>query len=160
MARLLFKMYQNNIDNDKTKGKYYARIVHTETLGIDKLAEHIAEHGSVYTEDVVYGVLKKFSTCLLEMLLESKKVKIDGLGTFYLSACSKGSETVDEFSADNIQTLRVRFLPERVDNKLTGKNLRKKARLVNVGTLSGNTSTGGGGGGSNDDEPVVEQPGV
>ncbi len=160
MARLLFKMYQNNIDNDKTKGKYYARIVHTETLGIDKLAEHIAEHGSVYTEDVVYGVLKKFSTCLLEMLLESKKVKIDGLGTFYLSACSKGSETVDEFSADNIQTLRVRFLPERVDNKLTGKNLRAKARLVNVESW-GVSSTGGGGGGNNDDDvPVVEQPGV
>ena len=159
MARLLFKMYQNHIDNDKTNGKYYARIVHTETLGIDKLAEHIAEHGSVYTEDVVYGVLKKFSTCLLEMLLESKKVKIEGLGTFYLSACSKGSETVDEFSADNIQTLRVRFLPEQAQNKLTGKNLHAKARLVNVAWW-GVDSTTSGGGGSNDDEPIVEQPGI
>jgi predicted histone-like DNA-binding protein len=159
MARLLFKMYQNNIDNDKTNGKYYARIVHTETLGIDKLAEHIAEHGSVYTEDVVYGVLKKFSTCLLEMLLESKKVKIDGLGTFYLSACSSGSETVDEFSADNIKSLRVRFLPERVDNKLTGKNLRKKARLVNIEQWGVDT-TSSGGGGNDDDMHVVEQPGI
>ena len=46
-----------------------------------KLAKHISEHGSVFTEDVVEGVMKKFKTCLLEMLLESKKVKVAGLAT-------------------------------------------------------------------------------
>jgi hypothetical protein len=35
--------------------------------------------------------MKKVKTCLLEMLLESKKVKIAGLGTFYLTCeCQKG----------------------------------------------------------------------
>ena len=47
------------------------------------MAKHISEHGSVYTQDVVFGVLEKFRSCLVEMLLESKRVKIDGLGTFF-----------------------------------------------------------------------------
>ena len=52
-------------------------------MNTPKLAQHIAEHGSIYTSDVVFGVLEKFRSCLVEMLLNSKKVKIDGLGTFY-----------------------------------------------------------------------------
>ena len=60
-------------------GKWYARLKSIETLSMTKLAKHISEHGSVFTEDVVEGVMKKFKTCLLEMLLESKKVKVAGL---------------------------------------------------------------------------------
>ena len=62
-------------------GKWYARLKSIETLSMTKLAKHISEHGSVFTEDVVEGVMKKFKTCLLEMLLESKKVKVAGLAT-------------------------------------------------------------------------------
>ena len=72
-------------------GKWYARLKSIETLSTEKLAKHISEHGSVFTADVVEGVMKKVKTCLLEMLLESKKVKIAGLGTFYLTCeCQKG----------------------------------------------------------------------
>ena len=72
-------------------GKWYARLKSIETLSTTKLAKHISEHGSVYTQDVVEGVMTKFKNCLLEMLLESKKVKVTGLGTFYLTAeCEKG----------------------------------------------------------------------
>ena len=71
--------------------KWYARLKSIETLSTEKLAKHISEHGSVFTADVVEGVMKKVKTCLLEMLLESKKVKIAGLGTFYLTCeCQKG----------------------------------------------------------------------
>ena len=168
MAKLFYRMYQNTINNDKTNGKFYARLVHTETLGLEALAEHIAHHGTVYTEDVVLGVLKKFSSCLLEMLYDSKKVKIEGLGTFYLSAASTGAESVDEFSADNIKRIRVRFLPEQTKQKLSSTRLRSEVSLLNIANLtevsSGDSGTGGSGsGGSNtgggDNEPVVENPG-
>ena len=72
-------------------GKWYARLKSIETLSTERLAKHISEHGSVFTADVVEGVMKKVKTCLVEMLLESKKVKIAGLGTFYLTCeCQKG----------------------------------------------------------------------
>ena len=40
---------------------------------------------------LTYGVLEKFRSCLIEMLLESKRVKIEGLGTFYASMECKGA---------------------------------------------------------------------
>ena len=164
MAKLFYRMYQNMINNEKTYGKFYGRIVHTETLGLEQLAEHIAHHGTVYTEDVVLGVLKKFSSCLLEMLYESKKVKIPGLGTFYLSAESSGAESADMFSSDNIKRIHVRFAPEQVKQKLTSTRLRSEVNLLNIDQLSGTVSDGGsgsgnGGSGSGGDDPVVEQPG-
>ena len=169
MAKLFYRMYQNTINNEKTLGKFYARLVHTETLGLEQLAEHIAHHGTVYTEDVVLGVLKKFSSCLLEMLYDSKKVKIEGLGTFYLSAASTGAESVDEFSADNIKRIRVRFLPEQVKQKLSSTRLRSEVSLLNIANLtevgdgsgsgSGGSGTGGSGSGGDDNEPVIEGPG-
>jgi hypothetical protein len=64
--------------NNKSQyfGKWFAHSKSIETLNTRKLAKHISEHGSVYTQDVVFGVLEKFRSCLVEMLLESKRVNI------------------------------------------------------------------------------------
>ena len=52
------------------------------TMDNRKMANDIAEHGSVYTPDVIYGVLEKYRNCVVEILLQSRRVKINGLGTF------------------------------------------------------------------------------
>ena len=83
MAKIIYEVKQNQNSYSAAFGKWYAQIKNLETLNTRKLANHISEHGSIYTPDVVYGVLEKFRSCLLEMLLNSKKVKIEGLGTFY-----------------------------------------------------------------------------
>ena len=100
MSKIIYDVYQNKNDQNAAYGKYYGRIVHTETLNTHKLARHIAEHGSVYTEDVVAGVLTKAESCIVEMLLESKKIKLEGLGTFYLMAQNKkgGAPSLDKFN--------------------------------------------------------------
>ena len=99
MSKILYEVYQNDIKDSESVmfGKWYARLKSIETLSTEKLAKHISEHGSVFTADVVEGVMKKVKTCLVEMLLESKKVKIAGLGTFYLTAeCQKGGADKEE----------------------------------------------------------------
>ena len=83
MAKILYEVKQNQNSYSNAYGKWYGQVKALETLNTRKLANHIADHGSIYTPDVVYGVLEKFRSCLLEMLLDSKKVKIEGLGTFY-----------------------------------------------------------------------------
>ena len=83
MAKVFYLLKQNKVKNSKVKGKWFARQKTIETLNTRKLANHISEHGSIYTPDVVFGVLEKFRSCLLEMLLNSKRVKIDGLGIFF-----------------------------------------------------------------------------
>ena len=82
MAKILYELAQNKNQYNPSYGKWFARVKALETLNTRKMAQHISEHGSIYTPDVVYGVLEKFRSCLVEMLLNSKKVKIDGLGIF------------------------------------------------------------------------------
>ena len=39
--------------------KTYGKIIYRGTLSLADMAEHIMKHGSVYTEDVVIGVITK-----------------------------------------------------------------------------------------------------
>ena len=100
MAKVIYDIYKVTNDQSPVFGRHFGRVVHTETMDTEMLAQHIAEHGSPYTEDVVSGVLKKAEKCILEQLLDSKKVKLDGLGTFYLSAqnAKGGAAKVEDFS--------------------------------------------------------------
>ena len=151
MSKILYEVYQNDIkDNESVMfGKWYARLKSIETLTLAKMAKHISEHGSVFTEDVVEGVMKKFKTCLLEMLLESKKVKIGGLGTFYLTAeCTKGGADKEaDFNVNqHLKALHIRFLPDQTaEDNLSSREFIKKAEFINVKTLlsSGNTNEEG-----------------
>ena len=141
MSKILYEVYKNDIKDSESVmyGKWYARLKSIETMSMSKLAKHIAGHGSVFTEDVVEGVMKKFKTCLLEMLLESKKVKISGLGTFYLTAeCQKGGSNKEEdFNVNqHLKALHIRFLPDQTaEDNLSSREFIKKAEFVNVKTL-------------------------
>ena len=66
-------------------GKYYAKPVSQGTVNLDELAAHISDHGSVYTRDVVVGVMTKMVDCINELLAQGYKVKLGELGTFYNS---------------------------------------------------------------------------
>ena len=49
----------------------------TGKVGLNEMAEHIMKHGTVYTEDVVIGVITKLKNCIQEMLADGYKVKLD-----------------------------------------------------------------------------------
>ena len=103
--------------------------------------------------------MKKFKSCLLEMLLESKKVKVAGLGTFYLTCeCTKGgADKEEDFNVNqHLKALHIRFLPDQTEeDNLSSREFIKKAEFVNVkslmsskedeeGTSNAPSNTGGG----------------
>jgi predicted histone-like DNA-binding protein len=139
MAKILYEVKQNQNEHNAAFGKWYAKIRSLETLNTRRLAQHIADHGSIYTPDVVYGVLEKFRSCLLEMLLESKKVKIEGLGTFYctLENQKKGALKKEDFNVNkHLKALHIRFLPEQTtEENISSREFLKKAEFVNVDSL-------------------------
>ena len=141
MSKILYEVYQNDIKDSESVmfGKWYARLKSIETLSTEKLAKHISEHGSVFTADVVEGVMKKVKTCLVEMLLESKKVKIAGLGTFYLTCeCQKGgADKEEDFNVNqHLKALHIRFLPDQAqEDNLSSREFIKKAEFVNIKSL-------------------------
>ncbi len=146
MSKILYEVYQNDIKDSENVmyGKWYARLKSIETMNLTKMARHISEHGSVFTEDVVEGVMKKFKSCLLEMLLESKKVKVAGLGTFYLTCeCTKGGASSEAaFNVkEHLNALHIRFLPDQTaEDNLSSREFIKKAEFVNVKSLMSSDS--------------------
>ena len=149
MAKILYEVKRNQNSYSKAFGKWYAQIKSLETLNTRKLANHISEHGSIYTPDVVYGVLEKFRSCLVEMLLESKKVKIEGLGTFYctLENQKNGALKKEDFNVNkHLKALHIRFLPEQTtEENISSREFLKKAEFINVEQLlkGGETENGG-----------------
>ena len=183
MAKILYEVKQNLTEGSKAFGKWFARVKALETLNTRKLANHISEHGSIYTPDVVYGVLEKFRSCMLEMLLNSKKVKIEGLGTFYTTLENEkgGALKKDDYSVSkHMKALHIRFLPEQTtEENISSREFIKQAEFINIDSLQtspssgsesqsggesgsetgGNTNQGGSGnggntGGGNDDSPI------
>ena len=156
MAKIFYELRQNKNENSKIFGKWFAHSKTVETLNTRKLSQHISEHGSIYTPDVVFGVLEKFRSCLVEMLLESKRVKIDGLGTFFTTIENEpgGAQKKDEFNVGkNLKALHIRFMPEgeQIMN-ISSREFLKKAEFVNIETLKGEvkeTTPANGGGSSN-----------
>ena len=136
MAKILYEVKQNKNDKSSAFGKWFAQIKALETLNTRKLAQHISEHGSIYTPDVVYGVLEKFRSCLLEMLLESKKVKIEGLGTFYCTLENEkgGAAKKEDFNVNkHLRALHIRFLPEQEqEQNISSREFLKKAEFINI----------------------------
>jgi len=147
MAKIFYELRQNKNSLSKIFGKWFAHSKSVETLNTRKLAQHISEHGSIYTPDVVYGVLEKFRSCLIEMLLDSKRVKIEGLGTFFTTLENEkgGAVSVDKFSvSSNLKALHIRFLPEQEQEmNISSREFFKKAEFINIDSLkSGDSSTG------------------
>ena len=151
MAKIIYEVKQNQNSYSAAFGKWYAQIKNLETLNTRKLANHISEHGSIYTPDVVYGVLEKFRSCLIEMLLNSKKVKIEGLGTFYctLENQKNGALKKEEFNVNkHLKALHIRFLPEQAaEENISSREFLKQAEFINVDSLLKSEETGGSEGG-------------
>ena len=152
---ILVKVTQNKIKDSKSFGKWYGRVASTKTMTYPELCKHMSEHNSVYGEDVCPGVANKLQSCMLEQLLEGKKVQFGELGVFYLSVKSTGAEKEDDFNlGSNIDGLFLCFAPSRTDvNNLTSKMLKKKASFINIKDLtdtkqkaSGSTTPSNGGG--------------
>ena len=139
MAKIFYELRQNKNEKSKIFGKWFAHSKSVETMNTRKLAQHISEHGSIYTPDVVFGVLEKFRSCLVEMLLESKRVKIDGLGTFFttIENTEGGATKKDDFSVGkNLKALHIRFMPEgEQELNISSREFIKKAEFVNVDSL-------------------------
>ena len=156
MAKIFYEVRQNKNAKSSIKGKWFAHSKSVETMNTRKLAKHISEHGSVYTTDVVFGVLEKFRSCLVEMLLESKRVKIDGLGTFFTTIENEpgGAAKKEDFTPQkNLKALHIRFMPDQeAETNISSREFIKKAEFVNAeafaGSLVDDEASNGSGSGS------------
>lgn len=136
-------------------GKFYPVVENEETISTRALLEHIMSHGLGYPRSVVQGVLTQVAECLTELLLQGQPVKLDGFGTFKLSAISDQVNGVGGIAQltpgldvrPYIKGLRLVVIPDNTDlDKLTSASNLSKAAITLVGVVekadAGQTSTG------------------
>ena len=82
MVRYVLKKIKNTAS--RVFGMWFAYPVIEETIDLDGLAEHMSNHNSPYSKGVIRGLLTDMISCIKELLLEGKNVKIDDLAIFSL----------------------------------------------------------------------------
>ena len=106
---LKYRLVQDNRSNATNKGYWFARAVVENTLTLEDLARHMADHNTPFSEGVIKGILTDMVNCIRELVLEGKAVKIPNLAIFSIGLKSTGSPTVKDFTAvKNITAFRLR----------------------------------------------------
>ena len=138
---ILIKLAKNkNKTIKEAYGKYYARPVVTETIGIDELAEHMASHNTPFSKGAIKGLLTDMVSCVKELVLQNKAVKIDNLAIFSIGIRNKeGAASEKEFTiAKNIEGFRLRA---RGTGEFSAKTINLEATLKKASTLLGDGTT-------------------
>ena len=81
---LHYKLYQNKSKGNKAYGMWFARAMVTQTIDLEQLAEHMANHNTPYSKGAILGVLTDMVNCIRELVLDGNAVKIPNLAIFSL----------------------------------------------------------------------------
>ena len=140
-------LQQIKIQSSRAYGKWCAKNVVEETIDLDALSEHMSTHNSPYSKGVIKGLLTDMISCIKELLLEGKNVKIDDLAIFSLGIKNKAAANSEEdFTvAKNIEGVKLRA---RATGELMSKTLNLEATLKKASYINGKLTTEGANGGS------------
>ena len=106
---LKYQIYQSQLKDSPSYGKYYARIVSDGTVDVKGLADHMAKHNTPFSTGTITGILTDAIGCIRELALEGRRISLDGLVSIGLSITHKmGAETADSFSiAKNVDKVKL-----------------------------------------------------
>ena len=141
------------------KQNAFAIAQYADVMTIEKFAKHIATHGCVYSRADISAILYLAVDCMRELLLEGKKIRLGDLGDFSVLLRSKGAETADKFTAQNITGVNVNWecgsefknLIEDAEFNLVASRAAQAAVLkaIKAGESVANLNTTEGDGGGN-----------
>jgi hypothetical protein len=93
-------------------GKLYARVSYKQTLSVQDMARHMAEHNTVFSEGSILGVLTDFVKCVREMVLNGNTVKIDNLAIFKATVEANALEVLYDADNDKVAQATIGTLAE------------------------------------------------
>lgn len=142
-----YKIYQSTRKKSPTLGKWYARAVCDETYDMTKLSEHMAGHNTPYSPGVIFGVLKDMISCIKEILLDGKNVKLNDLAIFSVGIHGTGAATLAAYNVnENVSNVSLRaratgcLSTTKLNTEATLKQL-SKYDVVDGTDASGSTDT-------------------
>lgn len=132
------KILKKNPVNPMAPKRTYAQAQSRETIDINGLASHMADHNCPFTRGTVKAVLDDAISCITELLLAGNIVQLGDLGKFSVTLSSKGvcESEIDiltgnkpVFTSENITAVNLRWKPGK-----EMRNLRDKATFNEVTT--------------------------
>ena len=102
----------NETSETEQAGKLYARVSYKQSMTIQDMARHMAEHNTVFSEGSILGVLTDFVKCVREMVLNGNTVKIDNLAIFKATVESNALEVLYDAENDKVATATIGTLAE------------------------------------------------
>ena len=94
------------------KVRYHARVVVDETLTNEDIATEISKRCTIRKAEAM-AVMEEMSEIFLQKLAEGHAIKLEGIGTFRISAKSPAVRSKNEVRAESIKFGSVVFRPER-----------------------------------------------
>ena len=176
MIELYLSKVTENSESEQA-GKYYARVSYKQTMGVQEMAHHMAEHNTMFSEGSITGILIDFVKCVREMVLMGNTVKIDNLAIFKATVEANALETLYDAEQDKVASASIGTLPEgaktgaavkvikllaQSTGDFTRDELKKdvklawtdktKAEIAAAKGTSGSETTENGGSGSNENQ--------
>lgn len=136
--------YVQNTNSFSTAfAKYFPIAWRPETLSLRGLIERVAFSQSVYSRDIVEGVIQKLTTVMVELLRSGQPVKWDGLGMFQPGIeAKKGGVIPDDMKAGkanpdvDVAGVHINFIPESSKgDDLTSRAFKELCVFENVGVV-------------------------
>ena len=139
---ILYVLKQNKNRKSPAFGKWFAFPVIEETIDLDALAEHMSNHNTPYSKGAIKGMLTDMVSCIKELLLEGKNVKIADLAIFSLGIKNNGGAVSEEVFtvSKNIKGVKLRA---RATGELIAKSLNLEAQLKKASATSKTSGNGG-----------------
>ena len=111
MIELYLTKVTENSEREQA-GKTYARVDYKETLSVQDMARHMAEHNTAFSEGSITGILIDFVKCIREQVLNGNTVKIDNLAIFKATVEANPLEVLYDAEQDKVAQATIGTLAE------------------------------------------------
>jgi hypothetical protein len=109
-------------------GKLYARVSYKQTLGVQEMAKHMAEHNTAFSEGLITGILIDFVKCVREQVLNGNTVKIPDLAIFKATVEANALETLYDAQQDKVAQATIGTLAQGAKTGPAVKTLKLLAQ--------------------------------
>ena len=111
----MIELYLSKVtENSETEqaGKLYARVSYKQTMSVQDMAHHMAEHNTMFSEGSITGILIDFVKCVREQVLNGNTVKVDNLAIFKATVEANPLETLYDADTDKVASATIGTLAE------------------------------------------------
>ena len=109
-------------------GKLYARVDYKQSLSVQDMAHHMAEHNTAFSEGLITGILIDFVRCVREQVLNGNTVKIDNLAIFKATVEANALETLYDAQQDKVALATIGNLAEGAKTGAAVKTIKLLAQ--------------------------------